>query len=303
MMGLLILTYYVIIPYQLWQFSHKFLGLAFVIGSLHGLLIPSDISLDPLLKNYTFIICSVALLAFTYRTLLGRILVKRYHYTIAKTIQASRGITELTLTPSADDYCQFVPGQFVFLTFPFRPSKNESHPFSISSKPEPGMITIAIKNLGDHTKKDIPLLPVGTPVLVEGPYGKFADSYAKLPKQVWIAGGIGITPFASMALALPPQNTVRIDLYYACKDETEALYLTNLITIANANPSLRVIPWYSKQLGRLTGEGIAKYSTDLAHSEVFVCGPPAMMTSIKRQLIKLGVPKKQLHSEEFSMQE
>ena len=84
-------------------------------------------------------------------------------------------------------------GQFAFVTFDQREG---AHPFTIASawSPQTRQLTFITKALGDHTAAMPGLVEAGLPVTVEGPYGcfNFEDQQAS---QIWVGGGIGITPF------------------------------------------------------------------------------------------------------------
>jgi len=70
MMIALVLTFFAKLPYQIWKFSHKFLGLAFFFATLHSFFIPSDISRDPILKIYIMTLAAVGTIAFIYRVII-----------------------------------------------------------------------------------------------------------------------------------------------------------------------------------------------------------------------------------------
>lgn len=72
MMVLLILTIFRTIPYQIWLFTHKFFGLAFLIGTIHAFYVPSDISRYFPLKIYMFFIINAGMIAYLYRTIYRR---------------------------------------------------------------------------------------------------------------------------------------------------------------------------------------------------------------------------------------
>lgn len=298
MMALLILTYYVELPYQIWLFTHKFLGAAFFLGALHSLFVPSDVSRDPILRWYILAIASLGLYGYLYRSVLGRFFVKRYPYTVDEVDTLSGNVYEIRMLP-AHEAMRFEPGQFVFVSFSGTGVKREVHPFSLSSPPSERELSVSAKSLGDFTGNLMHLKP-GTLAYVEGPYGAFSYLSFTNRDQVWVAGGIGITPFLSMARTLYKLD-FRIDLYYCVSVSEEALYLDELTVIASENPKFRLIPVYTKTMGRLSADTIEKTSGTLADMEFFVCGPPPMMMSLKRQLRAKKVPREQIHSEEFTM--
>jgi predicted ferric reductase len=298
-MSLLILTFFVNLPYQLWRFTHKFLGPAFFLASIHGFFISSDISRYGIMKIYMSFFFLLGLIAYTYKTLLGRYFITEYQYTVTQVKTLSDDIVELTLSP-IKKAMNSIPGQFVFLRFKSKNVSQEVHPFSITALGANNSIIFGIKSEGDYTKT-LQNLQVGDIAFLEGAFGRFSYQKVKNKNQIWIAGGIGITPFLNMAKSLT-DTTYTIDLYYSVRTPEEATYLDELQKIAASNTHFRIFPFFSKTQGRLTAEAIAKTSADIIKKEFFICGPPPLMKSLKTQLLKLSVPKDTIHTEEFNLQ-
>lgn len=98
-------------------------------------------------------------------------------------------------------------GQFAFVTFDEREG---AHPFTISSAwQDDGRLMFLIKALGDYTHRLAPSLKVGDTVTVEGPYGRFQFEGAAR-RQIWIGGGIGISPFVARLQQLAQQSDGRV---------------------------------------------------------------------------------------------
>jgi len=117
-------------------------------------------------------------------------------------------------------HLRYRPGQFAFLRFDL-PGLKQAHPFTVSSAPQAdGKLRFSIKASGEWTSALSRTLSVGTTAFVEGPYGHFT-----LPKHVeptvWIAGGIGITPFLAWAEALAPDASP-VHLFYYVRTKAEA---------------------------------------------------------------------------------
>jgi predicted ferric reductase len=138
---------------------------------------------------------------------------------------------------------------------------------------------------------------------VEGAYGRFSYGNFGNSQQIWVAGGIGITPFLSMARALGP-DVARVDLYYSVKNESELVGLAELqaVQASGQNQVFRLFPFVADKQGFLTAAYIDQYSGGLQGKDVLLCGPPPMMKALKKQLRDLGVPRRRVHSEEFSLQ-
>ncbi|PIX62446.1 hypothetical protein COZ45_01305 [Candidatus Uhrbacteria bacterium CG_4_10_14_3_um_filter_41_21] len=295
LLALLIITFYINLPYEWWRLSHALLGVPLLLGSLHMLLIPSDVSRSPALKYYLLVLILVGLSSYLYRTVFGSWLVKRYKYEITE-VQTFGSITEITAKPVAEAM-PYLAGQYAFLQIPNLGFSFETHPFSVSSAPtKEGTVRFSIKNSGDFTSQ-LKDLAVGTRVKLEGGYGVFTAEQCIRSRQVWIAGGIGITPFLALAGEL---NGETVDLFYCVNTRSEAVYEEGLLALKKSGKNINVHLFCSDKDGRITADYIAKSVADIQKTDIFVCGPPAMMTALKNQFKDLGISKANIHSEEFS---
>lgn len=299
MVALLLVTFFVTIPYRLWLITHRFLGVAFAISALHILFISSDTSKDPFMKGYMLTIIAIGLVAFLYKTLLGNIIIRRYKYTIREAKTVAGNVVQVLLDPTGKTM-SYQPGQFVFIRFHGEGVKPEWHPFSISSSPHDDGLQISIKGLGDFTNSLGALKP-GMTADIEGAYGRFSYTNYRNKQQIWIAGGIGVTPFLSMMKNLPPD--MKVDLYYSVKTESELIDWPLLYQEATRQPQvLRVIPFIGdKQPKFLDADFIDETSGGFKGKDIYICGPPPMMSSLRGQLKAKGVPGTSIHSEEFAM--
>jgi predicted ferric reductase len=300
MVGLLLVTFFIQIPYRIWLFTHKFLGVFFIIAGLHVFFIRSDTSINMPLRYYMLAFTIIGTAAYIYRLLSGKILVRHYKYKVTQALKTG-DVLQIALSPM-DLRLPYQPGQFLFVRFLGAPGiGREWHPFSIVSGPQDNNLYLAIKGLGDYTKK-ISDLPAGTVAEIEGAYGKFSYTNYKNTRQIWIAGGIGITPFLSMARSLPAAG-YEIDLYYSVRTSSELLDKEMLDYIVKVhNGTFRFFPYIGdQQKGHLSADYIEKNSSTIAGKEVYICGPPPMMDSLRKQLKAKSVPGTSIHTEEFAM--
>jgi predicted ferric reductase len=273
------------------------------------------------LKYYLIAITALGIAAYVYRSVLGESLVPRRDYRVETVNHLGPGVMEIAMSPVAEPL-SFIPGQFAFVTFRsemlkrhFRPFSifsegqfgilvmrpgavaHQYHPFSITSSPNGSTLSVVVKAVGDYTKA-MAQLESGAAARIEGPFGTF--SYLKIdnPRQVWIAGGIGVTPFLSMARSLEPSER-EIDFYYAMEDGHQGYYLDEFYAIADRVPRLRVIPIRRDRLGFVTAADIQGVSRNLTKKDILICGPPPMVRGLTDQLIELGVPRSQVHYELF----
>ena len=297
----LVLTFFVKLPYNFWKLTHKFLGVSFFFAALHVLFIPSDVATILVLKIYMTFLIAIGFLAVIYRTILGAFFVQRIEYVIDEVKKVNATIVEIIM--HAKDTRRFIsyqPGQFIFIGFPDSPGLEEVHPFSLSSAPNASTISIGVKGLGDYTNH-LSDLKAGDRAVVEGPFGRTSYVYYPEKNQIWIAGGIGITPFLGMARSLSVSDSYKIDLYYSAATAEDAAFDAEFQEIATRNPNFRLISWYGKEKGFLSADAIAKESDGVLGKEIFICGPPGMMHALKEQFSKWKVPVARLHSEEFSL--
>ena len=288
---LLLITFFVKLKYHVWKFSHKFLGLAFLFAIIHVLLISSDITRSNLLEGYMIIMLLIGSFSFLYKTLLYDLLKKKKRFSVEKVMKLNDNVVEVVLKPETK-IKKYKAGQFIFVGFEQKELREE-HPFTISSAPSENNLRLTIKESGDWTKK-LKDIKVGTNVFVDGPYGNF---YAKNNlDQIWIAGGIGITPFLSMARDLKTQS--KVDLFYSVRETKDAVFIDELNKISDKN--LRVHIFYTLHGKKLDIEDILK-NTEIKNKEIFICGPKKMMFNLKKQFLSKGVDKKKIHAEEFGL--
>ena len=112
-----------------------------------------------------------------------------------RTRRRSRSRSSRSAAPLA-----FTPGQFIVLAFGGAGAW-ERHPFSVASAPSERLLEVSIKASGDYTRDLHDKVQKGTPAKVAGPFGGF-DYRRGGQDQIWIAGGIGVTPFLSWIRSL-----------------------------------------------------------------------------------------------------
>ncbi len=304
MVVLLILTFFIKLPYRIWLATHKFLGVAFMFAGLHVILINSDTTDDAFLKYYLLLWVVIGLSAFVYRTVMNNVFVRRYPYKVSTINVLEGNVVAISLEPM-EKVLDYKPGQFVFIRFLWSAKDGiirEAHPFSIASAPNEKGVRLYIKSLGDYTTT-LKNLKIGTIAEIEGAYGKFTYTNFGNAPQVWIAGGIGITPFLSMARSYSPQSPP-VDLVYSVVSKSELLDQQALSEFLPEHyKTFRYFPYLAGgSNGFLTAKKVSDMCGGFEGKEIFICGPPAMMKSLRAQLREMKVPNRKIHSEEFTMQ-
>ncbi len=295
---LLFITFFIRIAYHKWKSTHQWLGLSLLFASLHVYLIPGHLSSAPELRVYMVLIIVLGLVAFAYRVLFGRWLVRRSPYKVQSVNVHDDNGTEVTLAPIKKPV-NYQAGQFLFVRVHDSAGiTREPHPFSFTSPPAAANISFTAKPLGDYTKT-LKSLMTGSTVDIEGPYGRFIFANGG-DSQVWVAGGIGITPFMSRVRELEVSGSEKITLYYAVRDKKDALFADELRTTANKIDGFTLRLWESNTEGKFAVRDIAELKAGADHT-YFICGPPQMLVSMKQDLKKVGVKRGAVYAEEFKL--
>jgi predicted ferric reductase len=295
---LLILTLYLRLEYDTWKITHQYLGIPLLFALFHVFFIGSTIDQSQLLKFYVFGFFLFALISFFYRLITKNTRVFKFEYKIVS-VKVENSIVSLELKPLTKKL-KFEPGQFVFIKFKHLGIPKQSHPFSITSAPSNPNLTLSIKSVGDFTET-LKLLESGVNASIEGPYGRFSYKYIKNSKQLWIAAGIGVTPFMSMLNSITPNDLNSIIFVYCQRDKNEGISFDYLKQINANKQNIRLINWVSKENGRLTAKDLFSDIKDLKERDILICGPLAMMTDLKIQLKQIEVRPQKIHTEEFSL--
>ncbi len=282
------------IPYHKWVNFHKLMGVFYVMGVIHGIMVSSLIKELPITRVYVFGMAFIGIAAWFYRAFLFGLFNKKLDYIVNTVKDLGNAITEVTLVPNGPAL-DFRAGQFAFFTFS-GVGKREQHPFTISSHPhEKEHLQLTIKGLGDYTNELASKLQEGDSVKVEGPYGKFTTAHSKEKEQIWVAGGIGITPFLSL---LKDYYTKNITLFWCVTREEEAPYRKRLQEVASTNPMFDFVLWPSNKRGHINVDDMSiRNPKDKTY---FICGPDALKRNITKQLKAEGVAQKNIHDEEFA---
>jgi predicted ferric reductase len=282
--------------YERWLTAHRLTGVFVIVAVVHGVIVDPVLHLSLLLRVVFLAVGAVGIVAYLYRELLARYFVPIYDYTVADVQRLNQTTLGVTLA-SERTSLSFRPGQFVFLALGGAGGW-ERHPFSVSSSPSDPQLALTIKASGDYTHELYDKLQTGVPAKLAGPFGGF-DYRQGGRDQIWIAGGIGVTPFLSWIRSIDGQFDHTVDFYYSVAHAEDALYLDEVREASNQHPSLRMRLVCADTDGQLTPDAVVEAIPPGASPWVYMCGPPAMMTGFSAGLRKLGIPKGRVRWEQF----
>lgn len=196
---------------------------------------------------------------------------------------------------------QYTAGQFIELTIP-HPHPDEfgiKHWYTLSSSPTDELVSITTKlmNHGSSFKKALQKLQLGQTVTMSDPMGDFVLPKLIQTPLIFVAGGIGITPFHSMLSWLASSNEERpIRLLYGVRTEDDIIFQDTFdrakqhatIVVSDATPA-----WGGGR-GQLTAELILGLEQPSEDTLIYVSGPEPMVEQLQKELKKAGVKQRQL---------
>lgn len=284
------------VPYQLWRFSHRFMGVLFGLVVFHQFFIDLPTDVDPALSQILNGFGIAGLLAFVFTEVVAPRLRQR-DFTV-QGIARQGNTTLVTLAPLGRKL-RWTPGQFAFLSAPAA-GMAEPHPFTIASAPAAdGTLKLVVRGLGGWTRRLPKSLREGAPVRLEGPYGRF-DYRKGGARQVWVAGGVGITPFQAWAESLPASERRQIHLVHCVAKPEDAIGAEVLRATADRLPGFSWQVVVTGRDGRLTAEDLVRAAPfALRGADMFFCGPAGLRRALVAGLAALGQGPRRLHYERF----
>ena len=284
--------------YNDWKKFKRYIGIFFILAFIHALTVPNP--LDAFIAiNWVQIFFIIGAASYLYTEVFGQFFKKYLPYTVEAVNHPNQSTTEVVLRAKKDPIQKQRAGQFLFVRF-MENGLNESHPFTISSAPHEDVLRLTVKACGDFTRDLFANLKTGTEALLEGAYGMF-DYKTGGPKQIWVAGGIGVTPFLSFIRDLKTGLNHEVDFYYTVRHREEAVFVDEIEETAKKNPQLKARLRFSSIDGSLTVEEIIRNAGgDIRGHHVYMCGPLPMVQAFEKKFIEAGVPVENIHFEEFN---
>lgn len=287
-----------------WRVVHRVNFLMLPLAGVHSIMLGSTLAIHFPLKVFWWLLGGLHLVLFSVRII-------RYF------ILESKAVEVLSVEKHAEDVVRVEinkvdpdvqAGQAGFFRFPSFKIDGQFHPFSMVSGPDENVSFIARMD-GDFTSK-LDLLKPGDPVVYDGPFGDFnveAPLSEEVRGRLFIAGGVGITPFVH-AIKNAVKNAVTekpLVIFWINKSD-ENLPL-NIEEIVKDSSQVRLIKIFTKKrvsgldFGRLNAYHLQKHVPDVSAWEVFICGPAGMVKSAERDVSSLGVPAGHIHKDSFRL--
>jgi ferredoxin-NADP reductase len=207
----------------------------------------------------------------------------------------------------------FKPGQSMNVSLiepPETDAKGNARTFSIVSAPHESGLVIATRMRDTAYKRVLKAMPAGGRVSLRGPAGLFTLDPADSRPAVFLAGGIGVTPFASM-LRDAAQSGLAGDLwlFYSNRRPEDAAFLDELMTLPKRNPKIHFVGTmvemdkstrgWSGERGLLDRAMLERHLKSLAGNVYYIAGPPGLVEAMQKMLTGSGVAEDAIHTDEF----
>jgi len=295
------------LSYERWYATHLVLYGAFGLTILHQLAVGSDFTAHRAFRIYWCALYACVFVPMFYCRFVRPLrLFMRHRFAVTRVVPETDDVTSIYLGGKELERFPAVAGQFLIVRFLAKGFRWEAHPFSLSRLPDGQQLRLTVKQLGDFTRR-VPQLKPGTPVLIEGPYGVFTMKGCSSSKALLVAGGIGITPIRALAEELVTTGREAV-LIYANRNSGSTVFLSELNELvgrSGGHLSLILVmsgePAWPGQNGRIDRALLERLVPDVQSRDVFVCGPPPMMKSVRAALAGLGVASLRIHDERFAL--
>lgn len=299
------------LSYESWYLIHLLSYAAIFLSIPHQYEFGTDFLSQPLLQTY---------FTFLYFFVGGNLLWFRFLQPIV--LSVSSGLEVVDVKPEANRTTSITiggrriqrlgaeAGQFFLLRVLTAKQWWRPHPFSVSNSPT-DVIRFTVGNRGDDTALLQDIQP-GTKVILEGPFGVFSESKRTRQHVTLMAAGIGVAPIRALAesLAAEPGD---ITVVYRVTDDSDAALLDEVKRICTERGHyLELVRGPRAASGSFLpdqpeGERpkpdyvrLLELSPQVRESDVYICGPTGWSKSARDSLRRIGVPKEQIHLEEFA---
>ena len=284
--------------YETWWAIHLYTYLGLALSFSHQLAAGVMFIGHPLARVFwTALFIGTAGVVFAYRIVLPLWRSTFHQLRVAGVRPETPGVVSLLLEGRRLRLMPIAGGQFIQLRVLKRGLWWQAHPYSVSALPDGRFLRITVKDLGDHSRSLASLQP-GTRVAIEGPYGAFTAAARQSDRVVMIGAGVGVTPLCALLEDLPMHvDTV---LLARAHDEHSLVLRDELRTLIGLRGGRMHELLGARRETQIGARSLHRLIPDIAHRDVFICGPVGFTTTVLRAVRALGVPAERIHHEIFA---
>ena len=285
--------------WETWYFLHLSMYVAVALSFSHQLAGPDLAGRVWLQVAWALLYTFSFALVLRYRFIAPAMAAFRLRLCVVAVIPEAPGVASIVVQGRHLAELRAEPGQFFRWRFLTAGSWTTAHPFSLSAPPVGNRLRLTVKALGDGSER-LQLVPVGTRVVAEGPYGAMTAHRRTRRDVLLIAGGVGITPMRALFETIPVGPGQDLMLLYRANHRDQLVFRQELDALA-ARRQARVIYLLGDDRQLLTARSLSCLVPGLADRDVYLCGPPGMSAAIRSSLHQAGLPATQLHEERFAL--
>jgi ferredoxin-NADP reductase len=207
----------------------------------------------------------------------------------------------------------FKPGQSADITLinpPETDAEGNIRTFSIASPPFEKELMFSTRMRDTAFKRSLKKVPLATEVNITPASGDFTLHKNPAKAAVFLAGGIGITPFHSIVLqAAKDKLPHKLYLFYSNRRPEDAPFLAGLQTVQKTNPNFRLIATMTQmskskrewkgETGLINQEMLTRHLESLQGPVYYIAGPPAMVAGLREMLVKAAVDEDDIRTDDF----
>jgi ferredoxin-NADP reductase len=207
----------------------------------------------------------------------------------------------------------FKPGQSINVSLvdpPETDAKGNARTFSIVSAPFENELMIATRMRDTAFKRTLKAMPAGGRVSLRGPAGLFTLDPADSRPAVFLAGGIGVTPFVSMLRDAARSKLARdLWLFYSNRRPEDAAFLDELSALLKRHARIHFVgtmvemdkssKLWSGEQGFLDRAMLERHLKSLGGNVYYIAGPPALVEAMQKMLTGAGVAEDSIRTDEF----
>ncbi len=197
----------------------------------------------------------------------------------------------------------FTPGQNVMISIPGAQAGHLKE-FTLASAPSESDLVIAMRVRNSNFKHTAYALAAGDPIMVRDPAGALWSRTAA--PQVWLSGGIGITPFRSILREQRLANApIAVTHIHSDRSRPSIPFYSEFESVAHEQSGYTFIPTLTREgvsgilRGRITADLIRTSAPNVVDSHFYIVGTDSFVGAMRDALHTLGVPTSQVHTERF----